>query len=255
MYGPKHVLRILFLVFQVSVPWIVSKITIARVKPIHIARIATLCMNEFFDPQTTSQSSYKRERLWICQHLESKSKSPRSFFVAQYVNETVDGNDYSRKFKEADVPVVGFVEIAMSSDYNRLLANYDESLSSIRIPFREQRPKISALVVDCRYRRLGIGRLLVNACALQARKWTNHDTDAMFLDVVADNTVAQSFYRSLGFVSCPSPGPMTGDNNINHRHVGMSVAANNQAKAAAASAAALTKVIIMYRTMNRDELR
>ena len=255
MYGPKHVLRILFLVFQVSVPWIVSKITIARVKPIHIARIATLCMNEFFDPQTTSQSSYKRERLWICQHLESKSKSPRSFFVAQYVNETVDGNDDSRKFKEADVPVVGFVEIAMSSDYNRLSANYDESLSSIRIPFREQRPKISALVVDCRYRRLGIGRLLVNACALQARKWTNHDTDAMFLDVVADNTVAQSFYRSLGFVSCPSPGPMTGDNNINHRHVGMSVAANNQAKAAAASAAALTKVIIMYRTMNRDELR
>ena len=141
MHGSRPFLCVLFFLFQASIPLVVTKITIARVKPIHISRIATLCLDEFFDPQTTSPSAYKRERLWICQHLESKSKSLRSFFVAQYVNETYDDS------KDVDAsPVVGFVEIAMSSEYNRLLANSD-ILSPIRISFREQRPKISALVI------------------------------------------------------------------------------------------------------------
>ena len=146
MHGSRPFLCVLFFLFQVSIPLVVTKIIIARVKPIHISRIATLCLDEFFDPQTTSPSAYKRERLWICQHLESKSKSPRSFFLALDVNETINDNKLIiDKDKDAS-PVVGFVEIAMSSEYNRLLASSD-ALSPIRIPFREHRPKISALVI------------------------------------------------------------------------------------------------------------
>ena len=227
---------LLLFLFQVLLPSVVTKIVIGRVKPIHISRIATLCVNEFFDPQTTSQSSYKRERLWICQHLESKSTSPRSFFVAQYVNETSSD--------EKETPVVGFVEIAMSSDYNQLLSKHCESLSSTRLSFCEQRPKITALVVDRQYRRLGIGRLLMTACALQSRKWTGHDAEEMFLDVAKDNTVAQCFYRSLGFVACslssntPSSSSAGEPGNVNHR----SHSQANQAKASAAE-----QMIIMYR--------
>ena len=244
MHDPT-VLTCLFLLLHLQVPLIVSKIILSRVKPIHISRIATLCLDEFFDPQTTSQSSYKRERLWICQHLESKSKSPRAFFVAQYVNETKDG----AKHHDVDAPVVGFVEIAMSSEYNRILSNYDESSTTVRLPFREQRPKISALVVDRNYRRLGIGGLLISACTLQACKWTSHGVDEMFLDVAADNTIAYSFYRSLGFITCPSPcQKMTGDTN--DRPVGniirLPMTTINKEETPTA------KVIIMYKVINCD---
>jgi GNAT superfamily N-acetyltransferase len=233
----------LLFVFQVLVQLIASKIIISRVNPIHISPIATMCLDEFFDPDVTSQSAYKRERLWICQHLESKSVRPRSFFVAQYVNETLDdGNNAA--------PVVGFVEIAMSSEYNRWLRKYDgESLSSIRIPFREQRPKISALVVDRHYRRLGIGRLLMTACALQARKWTGNDTEEMFLDVAIDNIVAQSFYRSLGFVSFPSP---CSTKDIQDRQEDKNIRPSLEISQDKEAATAAEKVLIMYRRINCD---
>ena len=68
-----------------------------------------------------------------------------------------------------------------------------------------------------------------------------NDAEEMFLDVAADNTVAQRFYHSLGFISCPSTGPTTTDDIKNSRdgNIRLPLAAN-QADAAPAQ-------VIMYR--------
>ena len=65
--------------------------------------------------------------------------------------------------------------------------------------------------------------------------------EEMFLDVAADNTVAQRFYHSLGFISCPFTGPSTTEDIKNSRDgsVRLPLAAN-QANTASAQ-------VIMYR--------
>ena len=63
---------------------------------------------------------------------------------------------------------------------------------------------ISNLAVDDNYRRLGIGRELVNQCESIAKKWGFSD---IYLHVMADNLAGQHLYSRLGFEVLSSDQP------------------------------------------------
>ena len=190
--------RTLLILFLVHVPsWGKKIINLCRMKRTHISQVATLCTNEFLDLTTTSKSTLKQERQWICSHLDDNvARKNIAFFVvtAFAPTETLATAPSVGDDSNAAPEVVGFVEVSLSAEASHELAGAG-------LPYRPQRPKIASLVVAPSHRSGGLGRALVAACAAQGRLWTGHAE--LFLDVRGDNTVARAFYEKLGFRLCP----------------------------------------------------
>lgn len=70
----------------------------------------------------------------------------------------------------------------------------------------ELRPYVSSLVVDPSRRRLGVGRMLMEACEEEAATWASScrgaaaaAADAVWLEVTSTNTAGLGFYDALGY--------------------------------------------------------
>jgi ribosomal protein S18 acetylase RimI-like enzyme len=65
----------------------------------------------------------------------------------------------------------------------------------------ETRPYISNLAVDERWRRQGVGEMLMRACEAEASAWPSEDAfDHVWLEVSTTNEGALAFYDRLGWV-------------------------------------------------------
>ena len=177
-------------------------ISLCRMGRKHISQVATLCTDEFLDRTTTSKSTLKQERQWICSHLDDNVSSKNvAFFVATIPLHEPTSGDAVADMKSA---VVGFVEVALTSEAS-------QELTKDGLLYLPQRPKITSLVVAPAHRGRGLGRVLVSACAAQSRKWIGRAE--LFLEVRDDNAGARVFYEKLGFRICPNASQAAcGDN-------------------------------------------
>ena len=160
-------------------------VSIARLQRKQISEAATLIVGEFFDPTTATKNTIEYERRAVCARLDRHfGAKDTAYFVAQDA-----GN------------IVGFVEVALSSDHAAALAREQ------RLPPRPRGlPKVTALTVAPSHRRRGVGTLLLTACARQSEAWLQvpRGCGELFLEVKRDNAPARGLYTSLGFVECPA---------------------------------------------------
>lgn len=167
----------------------VHSLHLSRATSADHAQIARLCVDVFYGEDALKHSELEadfdedREMAFCLRHLRSQDAKKVSHFV-------VRGEEDTSAASGASAAVVGFAEVVLTNEHNRIL-------QKAGLSYRKERPKVHSLVIDSRFRRKGLGTQLMAACLAQARQvWK---CDELFLEIREDNIQGVFFYSNLGF--------------------------------------------------------
>lgn len=166
---------------------------------IDLGQISNLCVEVFFGEDIASgqkiiSSSNQRFNEKQRVHRDLRKRIDSDFTAYFVVDDKALFQQVQSKRQKIKSNIVGFVELSLHH------TNYfgDDKIECFPLNVSKLHilPKISALAVDPRYRKLGIGASLVQACIDQAQAW---NYPSIFLEVEKSNSNLFRFYTNIGF--------------------------------------------------------